>query len=121
MSDDDDGGAAPTEDEAAHTRSGIARPLTWRIPVWSALVVVALLAAGSIAALVVVRQSAVELGPAVRAAQRIEVQMTLCNHDVDRLDINPRHEELHLEGVLEDEGARAADVTVDRRDCPRPR
>ncbi len=46
--------------------------------------------------------------------------MILCNHDVDRLDLNPRHEELDLEAVLRDEGAGAADVRIDRRDCPRP-
>ncbi|HEX2064222.1 MAG TPA: hypothetical protein VHE80_07345 [Acidimicrobiales bacterium] len=95
--------------------------LTRRIPAWSALLVVVIIAAGLLAALIAARQSAVELGPAVGTAERVEIDMTLCNHDVDRLDLNPRHEELELEGVLRDEGARAADVNIDRRDCPRPR
>lgn len=112
---------APAERPTERSRSMVASLLTRRIPVWSALLVVAVVAGSLIAALVVVRQSAVELGPGVGTAQRIEVDMTLCNHDVDRLDLNPRHEELDLERVLRDEGARAADVRTDRRDCPRPR
>lgn len=94
--------------------------LTRRVPAWSALLVVALVAAALTTALIVVRQSAGELGPAVGTAERIEVDMTLCNHDVDRLDLNPRHEELDLEAVLRDDGAGAVDVRINRRDCPKP-
>jgi len=70
--------------------------------------------------LLVQARAAVRLGPAVGAAEDIEVNMTLCNADVDRLDINPRATELRLEDLLRGEGARNVDVVVGRKDCPKP-
>lgn len=112
---------ATTSDEAAFTQnSWLARALARRVPIWLALGAFFVVAGSLLLALFVERRSSVELGPAVGAAERIEVQMTLCNRDVDRLDLNPRHEELELEGVLREEGAGAVKVNIDRRDCPRP-
>lgn len=112
--------AAASED-AATQNSWLARALSRRVPIWLALAAFFVVAGSLLLALFVERRSSVQLGPAVGAAERIEVQMTLCNRDVDRLDLNPRHEELALEGVLSEEGARAVNVEVDRRDCPRPK
>lgn len=55
------------------------------------------------------------------AAKRVEVHLTLCNRDVDRLGINPRTSELSLEKALRESGAVEADVVVERIDCPQPR
>lgn len=99
--------------------SALGRALSRRVPVWLVIGAVVVVAGSLGLALFIERRSSVELGPAVGSAERIEVQMTLCNRDVDRLDLNPRHAELDLEDVLRQEGARNADVRVDRRDCPR--
>lgn len=112
---------ATASDEAASQDSWLARALTRRVPIWLVLGAFFVVVGSLLLALFVERRSSVELGPAVGAAERIEVQMTLCNRDVDRLDLNPRHEELGLEGVLREEGAGAVNVEVDRRDCPRPK
>lgn len=75
--------------------------------------------AGALAVFAAMRlNDAVHLGPAVGGARRVEVHIELCNRDVDRLKINPRASELTLEKVLRDRGAKAADVVVDRSDCP---
>ncbi len=89
-----------------------------RIPVWAVLAVIVAVTAVFTVVLLVQRRSAVDLGPAVPVAERIEVHMRLCNEDVDRLDLNPRRAELDVEAVLRREGADIADVTVERRDCP---
>lgn len=112
---------AAASDEAATQDSWLARAFTRRVPIWLVLGVFVVVVGSLLLALFAERRSSVELGPAVGAAERIEVQMTLCNRDVDRLDLNPRHEELDLEGVLREEGAGAVNVEVDRRDCPRPK
>ena len=84
------------------------------------LLVSLLSVAGVLAALLLVQaRSAVHLAPAIGAAERVDVEMTLCNADVDRLEINPRTAELDLEGTLRSEGARIAEVVVHREDCPR--
>lgn len=101
--------------------SWLARALRRRVPVWLVLGAFVVVAGSLTLALFIERRSSVELGPAVGSAERIEVQMTLCNHDVDRLELNPRRAELDLEDVLRDQGAGEADVKLDRRDCPRPK
>lgn len=118
--DDHEGSGAPGGRGDARGGSVVGRLLRRRVPVWLLLAAVAAVAAALAAALVLERQSSVELGPAVGTAERVVVQMTLCNGDVDRLDLNPRRAELDLEDVLREEGAAAADVRVERRDCPRP-
>ena len=109
-----------SKDHYNKARSRPSALLTRPIPVWAALAAVAAVAAVLGVALAVARASSVELGPAIETAEWVEVDVTLCNEDVDRLDLNPRHAELDLEGVLRTEGARAVDVRVERRDCPRP-
>jgi len=94
--------------------------LTARIPVWAFLGTLVAIAGLFGVLLLNQARSAVELGPAVGTAEAVEVQMTLCNADVDRLGINPRSTELGLEKVLREEGARNANVVVDRQDCPKP-
>ena len=106
-----------------HHDRGPLRPsglLARRVPLWAALAAVVVVAAALGVALAVVKASSVDLGPAVGTAEQVEVEMTLCNEDVDRLDINPRHAELDLEEVLRAEGAATAQVRVGPRDCPRP-
>lgn len=111
----------PDEEKASGDgKAAASRLLARRIPLWAALAAVAAVAVLLTSLLALQLRSSVELGPAVGVAERIEVDMTLCNQDVDRLEINPRREELHLEDVLRDEGAGTADVRVERRDCPRP-
>lgn len=110
------------DDEASHHRGGRAPAFLSRpIPLWLLLAAVAMVGAVLTVALFLERQSSVDLGPAVGTAERIEVDITLCNGEVDRLDLNPRRVELDLEDILRDEGAAATNVTVERRDCPRPR
>lgn len=101
-------------------KAGAPRLLARRIPLWAALAAVAAVAVLLTSLLALQLRSSVELGPAVGVAERIEVDMTLCNQEVDRLEINPRRAELDLEDVLREEGAGTADVRVERRDCPRP-
>ncbi|MDP9070783.1 MAG: hypothetical protein M3N68_05770 [Actinomycetota bacterium] len=89
---------------------------------WALLLIVLLVSALFTAVVVAQARGAVQVDPAVGIAQRAEMQLTLCNRDVDRVDLNPRHAELELERLLRDQGARSADVRIDRRDCPsRPR
>lgn len=94
--------------------------LTRRVPLWALLAAVVVVAAVLGAVVVLERRASVDLGPAVGVAERVEVEMTLCNEEVDRLELNPRRAELDLEEVLREEGATAAQVRVERRDCPRP-
>ncbi len=83
------------------------------------LLVTLLLAAGTLGAFLVVEaRSGVHLPAAVGAARDVDVQMKLCNADVDRLEINPRTAELDLEGVLRSQGTNTANVVVQREDCP---
>lgn len=111
----------PDEEKATGGgKAAASRLLARRIPLWAALGVVAAVAVVLTSLLALQLRSSVELGPAVGVAERIEVDMTLCNQDVDRLEINPRRAELHLEDVLRDQGAGTADVRVERRDCPPP-
>lgn len=101
--------------------AGIARrALTVGVPLWALLVMAAIVAGGFGVAMIAQARSATHLGHAVAAAKRVEVHMTLCNRDVDRLGINPRTSELDLEKTLRDHGAAEADVVVERIDCPRP-
>ena len=112
------GPGGPVEAEGrGRERPRLRRVLSARVPVWVLLValVVAVILAGL---LVVEARSGVHLPPAVGAAQDVDVRMTLCNADVDRLELNPRTAELDLEDVLRSEGARAANVVVEREDCP---
>ena len=95
------------------------RALSARVPVWILLVSLLSVAGVLVVLLLTQSRSAGQLAPAVGAAQRVHVEMTLCNADVDRLEINPRTSELELEGALRSEGARMADVVVHREDCPR--
>lgn len=94
------------------------RVLQARVPVW-ALLALLLAVAVAFGALLLQAGSGVELGPAVATARDVEVRITLCNADVDRLEINPRAAELDLEETLVEEGASDADVIVNRLDCPR--
>ncbi len=111
------GDALEAEDPASG-RSALRRVLSMSVPVWVLLVTV-LVVAGTLAALLVVEaRSGVHLPPAVGAAREVDVEMTLCNADVDRLEINPRTAELDLEGLLRSQGARTASVVVQREDCP---
>ncbi|MDQ6728155.1 MAG: hypothetical protein M3066_18635 [Actinomycetota bacterium] len=71
-------------------------------------------------ALITQARSMIDLGPTVGASQSVDVHLVVCNRDIDRLQVNPRKAELGLEKVLRDEGAQAADVVVERRDCPEP-
>lgn len=100
------------------------RPLprghTARVPVLLFVGTILVVSAMFGALLLAQARSAVDLGPAVGAAERVEVRLTLCNADVDRLEINPRATELRLEELLREEGAAASQVVVDRRDCPMP-
>lgn len=100
------------------------RPLprvrTARVPVWLFVGTILVVSAMFGALLLAQARSAVDLGPAVGAAERVEVRLTLCNADVDRLEINPRATELRLEELLREEGAVATQVVVDRTDCPTP-
>ncbi len=115
----------PADDDPVPAAAGLdpaptRRFLGARVPLWavlaSVLVVVAILGL----LLFVQARAAVDLGPAVGTAKRIELQMTLCNADVDRLEINPRAAELDLEKVLGQLGAETVQATVDREDCPTP-
>ena len=104
--------------ELPSRRSALRRALSARVPVWLLLATL-LFVAGTLAAFLVVEvRSGVDLPPAVGAAREVDVQMTLCNAEVDRLGINPRAAELDLERVLRSEGARTAKVVVQREDCP---
>ena len=107
----------PGHDEtAAPVAPGTARRmLTHRIPVWSALVLSALIA-GSFLVLLLARDP-VDLGRAVDDAVEASVSITVCNETVDRRDMNPRTAELDLQEGLEDAGIKQADVTVTRVDC----
>ncbi|MGI9079241.1 MAG: hypothetical protein ACR2GF_00205 [Acidimicrobiales bacterium] len=102
--------------------AGIARrTLTVGVPLWALLVTAAIVAGGFGVAMIAQARSATHLGHAVAAAKRVEVHLTLCNRDVDRLGINPRTSELSLEKALRESGAVEADVVVERIDCPQPR
>lgn len=85
---------------------------------WALLLIVLLASAVFTAVVVAQALGAVQVDPAVGIAQRAEMQLTLCNRDVDRLELNPRHAELELEKLLRDQGARSAEVRIERRDCP---
>lgn len=94
------------------------RVLTSRTPVWVVLVVTATAVVSFGVLLIIQAQSDIEIGPAVGAAREVNVRMTLCNADVDRLGLNPRTSELDLEELLLGEGAQRVDVIVERIDCP---
>ncbi len=116
-----DAGDPPNRRGPQARQPGLRRVLSARVPVW-VLMVSLLAVAGTLGALLLVEaRSTVDLAPAVGVAQRIDVRMTLCNGDVDRLKLNPRRAELDLEDVLRSEGSRMANVVVQREDCLKPR
>lgn len=96
------------------------RFLALRVPLWALLAVTVAVAAIMAVMMVIQQQSAIDLNPVVGAAEEIDMEVTVCNHEVDRLELNPRAAELDLEDLFTDQGAGAADVRVERRDCPRP-
>lgn len=114
--DGDDPGAVPASLPPPYIR----RIMGARVPVWALAMTVAVVAIGFGVLLVLQARSAVHLGPAVGVAERLDVKMTLCNHDVDHNHINPRTAELDLEKLLREQGAREVDVVVERQDCPTP-
>lgn len=102
-----------------HRESGLfKRALTASVPLWVLISCVLFLVVVGGIAFLVQAASVTHLGPAVGASQKVDVTMTLCNRDVDSKGINPRAAELDLQSLLRDEGARAADVVVNRIDCP---
>jgi hypothetical protein len=115
---DDALGKRPRQEEVERQGGFARRFLTARVPVWLSLGLVVVIVATAAVLLVVQAGSAVRLGPAVGASQSIDVRMTLCNRDVDRLEINPREAELDLEKVLREQGSKQANVVVVREDCP---
>lgn len=118
MQDTNDRGYPDTTTSAPLPPRPVKHWLTGRVPAWTLAFVAAVVAAGLGTVLILQVRAEVHLGPAVGAAQRVAVQITLCNRDVDRLKINPREAELHLEGELRHRGAKAANVVVERQDCP---
>lgn len=91
------------------------RMLTVRLPLWSVLVMLFVVAGLFLALLL--SQDEVDLGPGVDGAVEASVSLTLCNETVDRRGINPRTAELDLQEGLRDAGAKEASVTVNRVDC----
>jgi hypothetical protein len=96
--------------------STLARIARFSVPLWAVLAtVVALLV---LFAVVWFQRDTTQLGPAVRDAESITVEMTICNETVDDRGINPRAAELELEKLFEnDEGVGEAKVSIERRDC----
>lgn len=109
--------SAPPARPGTGEESPLRRVLTTKVPLWLLLAAAAAIAMTLSTMLVVQQQTEIELGPAVGAAESVEVRITICNAEIDRLRINPRTAELDLEELLTGEGAAGADVTVDRRDC----
>lgn len=95
--------------------SALARVLGARVPLWILLAVVA--AGGVLVAVLTLTSDEVALGPAVTRAERVEVEILLCNEVVDAEGMNPRQAELDLQDELREIGAGEAKVRIDRRDC----
>ena len=104
--------------EAAALKSGSSAPsvLGTRVPLWSLLLVAVVAAVVGIATYVL--RDVPDLG-AVGHSERVDMTLHLCNAEVDAHRINPRAAELDLESELRAHGAKAANVRVERRDCPR--
>lgn len=108
-------------DAAPEDRPGsVRRILVTRVPLWLLISSVLAVAAALLVVVVVQARASVHLGPAAGVARQVEVRLTLCNRDVDKEGINPRTEELALEKVFRDRGARNSNVVVERIDCPPP-
>lgn len=100
--------------------SPVRRVLLRKVPLWLLVAVSLAIAVVLSTLLVIQQQSAIDLNPVVGAAEQVDMEITVCNAEVDRLKLNPRAAELDLEGLFKDQGADQADVRIERRDCPRP-
>ncbi|MFZ4585757.1 MAG: hypothetical protein ACOYNI_11085 [Acidimicrobiia bacterium] len=92
---------------------------TARIPVWAVLIVLLVVAGGF--GYLWIQRSTTELGPAVRDARRIQVDLLVCNETVDARNINPRQAEKDLQRLFEQQQRVAsASVRIEREDCGTP-
>jgi hypothetical protein len=100
--------------QAAAART-VGRFFAFCVPLWALVLVV--VAAAVAVGVVALSGDDVDLGPAARHAERIEVEALLCNEEVDAHGVNPREAELRMQDALVDLGADDAKVVVRRRDC----
>ena len=115
MEDPDDRNSRGQQSRVPDTPGMGRRVMSVRVPLWSALAMV-IVVAGLFAVMLFSRDS-VDLGEAVDGATEASVTLTICNETVDRRGINPRDAELEFQQGLEDLGANQADVKVNRIDC----
>jgi hypothetical protein len=108
-----------THDRERHgstARRTAARILGLRVPLWTLLgtTLAALVAIGIVT---LGTDDEVNLGPAIRDAERVEATVVVCNEVVDAKDIDPRDAERDAQSALRELGAEEAEVRVEPTDC----
>ena len=106
------------EDEAKEFATKVTKKfLKTKLPVW--LIIIGIVAFSGFRLYVYINKvDPVNLRPTIQNAEKVKVEITMCNEQVDKLNLNVREEEKRLIRNFKDvEKVKDADVVILRKNC----